>query len=176
MLINCDPSHSVFLLLTISLKQLLRSALQNFVKVKRKDLWWSSSSKGTCCNISRKDFIKGLSCEICEIFQNNSFQNNFRRMFLFRELALRRSIKTKSIWFGSLNKETPLTSNQRYLVKQLFQKKSKYSAVTCPWWSTVLIKSKVKFAEAGFHIFLQHFQFRQSILFVLHIQMSSSDL
>ena len=119
LLINCDPSESVFLLLTISLKQLLRSALQNFVKVKRKDLWWSSSSKGTCCNLSRKDFIKGLSCEI---FQNNSFQNNFRRMFLFRELALRRPIKTKSIWFGSLNKKIPLTSNRSYLVKQLFQK------------------------------------------------------
>ena len=33
---NCDPFHSLFLLLTISLKQLFRSALQNFAKVKKR--------------------------------------------------------------------------------------------------------------------------------------------
>ena len=37
-------------------------------------------------------------------------------------------------------------------------------------------QAQVKFAEAGFHIFLEHFRFRQSIYFAEHMQMSTNDL
>ena len=56
------------------------------------------------------------------------------------------------------------------------EKLSKYSAIICPWWSPVLIKSQVKFAESVFNIFLQHFQFRQRINFLDHMQILLSDL
>ena len=41
----------------------------------------------------------------------------------------------------------------------------------CPWWSTILIKSQVKFAKARFQIFFEHFHFRQRIDFGEHMQM-----
>lgn len=108
--------HSFFLSLAISLKQLYRNVLQNFAKVMRKQLRWSSSSKGTGSNLSGRVFIKGYFLwQFLKFFRTASFQSNFRRMFW--GLALRSPIKTASIWFCWLDKYTPLTSNHKYFVK-----------------------------------------------------------
>ena len=95
LLIGCDPFHSLFLLLTISLKQLFKSALQNFSKVIRKDLWRSSSSKITRCNLSRKDFIK------VKFFRTILSRTTFGEFFA-SGVGFAQPYQNKSIYFGSL--------------------------------------------------------------------------
>ena len=85
-------------------------------------------------------------------------------MFLFREVGLTWPCQSNKCLIWLTKQINTFTSNQSYLVKYLVQKKPEDSTVKCLWWSLIFIKSQVKLATAGAHIFLECFQFSQSII------------
>ena len=164
LLIDCDLFHLLFFNL-FSLKQLFRNVLQNF-------------AKATGCKLSRKDFVKGpFLWNLGKFSEQLLARTTFGECFCFRGWPC--AALSKQEIFDMVH----WTNNAPYNFSELFlqisfpeNKKSKHSAIICHWWSTVLAKSQVKFAEAGFHIFLEHIRFWQNIYFVEHMQVSSNDL
>ena len=165
LLIKTLSIHSVFLLFAISLKEVFRSILQSFANVIRKHLYWCSSLKNREYKFSRKDFIKVSFLWNLWNFSEQLFtRTTFDEYFCFGVGPAQLCQSNK--YLNRLTKQiNTLRSNQSYFVKQLPpQKKSRnIQQQLCPWWSPVIIKSQVKLAEAGVHIFMEYFQFRQSI-------------
>ena len=165
LLINCDPFHSFsFPFIRYFFKTAVQKYSPELRECHKKTPVLVFFLKKQRLQVFKKGLRQSFfSVKFVKFFRTTLFWNKFRRMFLFQGLALRSPIKAISIWFGSLNKKTLLQAIRAILWNSFPPEMSEHSATICSWWSPVLIKSQVKLAEAGVHIFLEYFQFCQSI-------------
>ena len=133
-LINCDPFHSFsFLFISYSLKQLFRSVHQIFTKSIRKGTYvLEFFLKKQRMQAVKKGLNQSFfPLKTVKFFRTASFQNNFRWMFLFREVGLTWSCQSNKCLIWLTKQINTFTSNQSYLVKYLVQKKPEDSTVKC---------------------------------------------
>ena len=136
LLINCDPFHSFSFPFIC---YFFEAAAQKCSPELHENTCNGVLLKKRGCKFHETSSSKFLSCEMCEIFQNSVFLEQLSANVSVSGVGPAQPYQSSKYLIWLTKQINTLTNNQSYILKQ------------------------VRLAEAGIHIFLEYFRFRQGI-------------